>query len=272
MADASQLIESRRLRIGRWVGAALVVAGLHVGGAALAVMHWSEDEDDDAAAGALSVEMAPLPAAMPVKSEDAAVGPDADAAELTPEAAKKVVEEVQKDIPEVDPSPAPEPEVALPKPQPEQKEKPKQEEPQEALPETQKPPVTEAAPLTTRQQRIEAQPAPSSAPALGQSASPARLQASWQRGLIGKLNRFKRYPDAASRRGVKGVTVVRFRVDRSGQVIASEVVKSSGSEVLDQEALELLKRASPLPAPPDAIAEEMLDNILPIYFGMKPNG
>jgi protein TonB len=68
------------------------------------------------------------------------------------------------------------------------------------------------------------------------------------------------------------VTVVRFRVDRSGQVIASEVVKSSGSEVLDQEALELLKRASPLPAPPDAIAEEMLDNILPIYFGMKPNG
>ncbi|HEY7549047.1 MAG TPA: energy transducer TonB [Hyphomicrobiaceae bacterium] len=271
MADVSQLLESRRLRLGRWAGAALVVVGLHVGGGALAVMHWPEDEDDDAAAGALSVELAPLPAAMPVKSEAAAVGPDADAAELTPEATKKVVEEVQKDFPQVDPSPAPKPEVALPKPQPE-KEKPRQEEPQEALPETQKPPVTEAAPLTTRQQRVEAQPAPTSAPALGQSASLARLQASWQRGLIGKLNRFKRYPDAASRRGVKGVTVVRFRVDRSGQVIASQVVKSSGSEVLDEEALALLKRASPLPAPPAAVADEMLDNFLPIYFGMKPNG
>jgi protein TonB len=66
--------------------------------------------------------------------------------------------------------------------------------------------------------------------------------------------------------------VVRFKVDRSGQVIASEVVKSSGSELLDEEALALLKRASPLPAPPGAIAEEMLDNVLPIYFGMKPNG
>jgi protein TonB len=50
------------------------------------------------------------------------------------------------------------------------------------------------------------------------------------------------------------------------------VVKSSGSEVLDEEALALLKRASPLPAPPAAVADEMLDNFLPIYFGMKPNG
>jgi protein TonB len=272
MADVSQFLESRRLRIGRWAGAALLACGLHVGGAALAIMNWPEPEDDDAAAGALSVEMAPLPAAVPVNTEDAAVGPDADAAETAPDAANKVVKELQKDIPQVDSSPAPEPEVALPKPQPEEKEKPKQEEQHEVRPETQKPPGTEAAPLTTRLQRVEAQPSPTSAPALGQSASLARLQASWQRGLIGKLNRFKRYPDAASRRGVKGVTVVRFKVDRSGQVIASEVVKSSGSELLDDEALALLKRASPLPTPPGAIAEEMLDNVLPIYFGMKPNG
>jgi periplasmic protein TonB len=271
MADVSQLLESRRLRIGRWAGAALVVCGLHVGGAALAIINWHEADDDDAAAGALTVEMAPLPAAVPVKSEDAAVGPDENAGKLTPEASKKVVEEVQKDIPAVDPSPAPDPEVALPKPHPDEKEKLKPEEPQEARPETQKPPVAEGAELTTRQQRVEAQPAPSSALALGRSAQLARLQASWQKGLMGKLERFKRYPDAASRRGVKGVTVVRFKVDRSGQVIASEVMKSSGSEVLDEEALALLKRASPLPAPPDAIAEEMLDNILPIYFGTRPD-
>ena len=68
MAEVSQLLESRRLRFGRWAAAALIVCGLHVGGAALAIMHWPADEDDDAAAGALSVEMAPLPAAMPVKS------------------------------------------------------------------------------------------------------------------------------------------------------------------------------------------------------------
>jgi protein TonB len=271
MADIAQLLESRRLRIGRWAGAALVVCGLHVGGAALAMLHWHEADEDDDAAGSLTLELAPMPAATPVNSEDAAVGPDADAAELTPEASKKVVEEVEKDIPQVDPSPAPEPEVALPKPQPEEKEKPKEEEPKEEAAETPKPPVTEAAPLTTRQQHVEAQPAPASAPSLGQSASISRLLASWQRGLVGKLNRFKRYPEAASRRGVKGVTVVRFRVDREGRVVASEIVKSSGSGLLDEEALALLKRASPLPAPPDAVSDELLDNLLPIYFGLKPH-
>jgi protein TonB len=71
---------------------------------------------------------------------------------------------------------------------------------------------------------------------------------------------------------MKGVVVVKYRVDRSAQVVATEVDKSSGSPLLDEEALALPKRASPLPAPPVGLAEEMLDNFLPIYFGMKPNG
>ena len=69
-----QLLESRRSRIGRWGGAAVIVCALHVGGAALALMQWQEDDADDAA-GALTVEMAPLPSAAPVDTPDLAHGP-----------------------------------------------------------------------------------------------------------------------------------------------------------------------------------------------------
>ena len=270
MTNIPPLLESRRLRLGRWAGAATVVCGLHAGGVALALMSWQEEDLDDAG-GALTVEMAPLPAAVPVDSPDVAHGPEQQQAKLTHEAAKPVVEEVEKDIPRVDPSPAPEPEVALPKPQPEEKEKPKeQEEPKEAALQEPTPQQDADIPVTTAPPRVEAQPSPGATISPNQSASVGREQQRWTTGLVDRLQRFKRYPDAAARRGIKGVTTVRFTVDRSGQLVASEVLQSSGSPILDEEALALLKRASPFPLPPDGIPDALLVNDLPIWFGMKP--
>jgi protein TonB len=271
MTDVLRLLESRRLRLGRWAGAAAVICALHIGGVALALMSWHEEEAEDAAAGAVAVDLVPpLPAAVRVASPDLAHGPEQQEAKLAPEAAKEVVEEVEKDILPVDPTPAPEPEVALPKPQPEE-EKPKEEEAKEAVAEPDRPQQDHDA-LATAPPRVDEQPAPSPAPQpRRQPASATRAQESWKRGLIAKLNRNKHYPDAASRRGVKGVTLVRFKIDRTGQVIASEVVQSSGSASLDEEALALLKRISPVPPPPDEVTDEMLDNLLPIWFGLKPD-
>jgi periplasmic protein TonB len=271
MSDTVQLLESGRSRLGRWAAAALVVGALHAGGAALAFMYWQEAEDTDDPAGSLTVQLAPLPAAAPVDSPDVAHGPEQQQAKLTHEAAKPVVEEVAKDIPLLEPSPAPEPEVALRKPQPEEKEKPtEREEPREAAPQEQTPQQDADIPVTTAPPRVDAQPAPGSGPAQGRSASFAREQQRWANELRNRLQRFKRYPDAASRRGIKGVTVVRFTVDRSGQVVASEVLQSSGSPILDEEALALVRRASPFPVPPDAINDAYLENHVPIWFGMKP--
>ena len=166
------LLDARRSRIGRWAGAVLVVCALHIAGAALAVMHWQEEDAADDVAGAFTAELALLPAPAPVDSPDVAHGPLQQEAKLTPEASKGVVEKVEKDIPPVDPSAAPDPEVALPKPQPDQKEQRKEEEPRE--PDKQVPRQDTEAPLTTAPARIEAQPAPSSAPAQRETRPPAR--------------------------------------------------------------------------------------------------
>jgi protein TonB len=266
MIEVAQLLESRRARTGRWAAAAAMVCALHCGGAAVAFLHWHE-EDFDAAVGALTLDMAPLPAAVPVDTPELAHGPERQQAKLTAEAANHVVEEVERDVPPVDSPLGPKPDVPLPNMQRE-KEEPKENGPEEVTPKPGPPQQDHEIPLTTAPQRVEAN---SSARSPGQSASLAREQARWQSSVVSKLNRFKRYPDAASRRGIKGMAIVRFTVDRTGRVVASDLMQNSGSSVLDEEAVALLKRVSPLPAPPESLPDALLQIDVPLWFGMKPN-
>ena len=82
--------------------------------------------------------------------------------------------------------------------------------------------------------------------------------------VFGHLQRFKRYPLAAH--GASGTVVVRFSLNRTGEVIASAVTKSSGSEVLDREALEILRRASPFPPFPEAKPGPQDSYVAPVNF------
>jgi protein TonB len=50
--------------------------------------------------------------------------------------------------------------------------------------------------------------------------------------------------------------------------VRSRIQHSSGSSLLDAEAVELFKRASPLPLPPPAVQGEILEYSLPIRFRM----
>jgi periplasmic protein TonB len=253
------LLESRRSRLGRWAGAALIVCGLHAGAAALAVMHWHAEEADDVA-GAFTVEMAPAP----VDSPDVAHGPLQQEAKLAPEASKEVAEKVEKDIPPVDPSPAPDPEVALPKPRPHMKEQPK-EEPREAVPDKEVPRQDAEAPLTTAPPRVEAEPAPSAAPAEGDKAALAPAKAaSWRTEVMRQINRYKRVPEAARNRRGQWEVLVAFTLDRAGQVVDVKVAKSSQVPILDEEAVALIRRVR-FPPPPD----ETLSWTVPIRFNVR---
>jgi protein TonB len=52
-------------------------------------------------------------------------------------------------------------------------------------------------------------------------------------------------------------------------VLNGRVIKSSGSAVLDTEALSLLTRAAPLPPPPAAVPDSALTFVLPIRFALR---
>ncbi|WFR78591.1 TonB family protein [Janthinobacterium rivuli] len=104
-----------------------------------------------------------------------------------------------------------------------------------------------------------ATPAPS--PVRGPQAAPfdsdtppaSAAPASWQSRVLGHLAHFKRYPGDARQRNKAGAAWVRFQVDRDGKLLASELVTSSGTVLLDREALQVLERAQPLPAPPASV-------------------
>lgn len=72
----------------------------------------------------------------------------------------------------------------------------------------------------------------------------------YQRRLNALIASHSRYPEEARRLGLAGVTALAFRVDRSGRVLESWIQDSSGSELLDNAALEALDRAQPLPPIP----------------------
>jgi periplasmic protein TonB len=263
-------MEPHGARIGRWAAAAVVAFGLHAGGAALALMHWEQDPEADAVAGAISLELAPLAAAAPMDTPDAAPGPLMQEEMLSPPAARPTEPEVDRETPRVDPSPlATNPEVAVPMAKPVEDQKRGKEANQDARPETQIANQS-SAPLTTAPPRVEAAPADSArAPSQGRAASPANVQITWYRALVAHLNRFTRYPNAARVRGVQGEVSVTISVDRTGRVVASHIVHSSGSSALDEEALAVLHRASPLPSPPAQLAGAALNLTIPIQFKIR---
>ncbi len=74
----------------------------------------------------------------------------------------------------------------------------------------------------------------------------------------------QRYPPLG--RGVQGVVSLAFSINRHGNVVSSRIIKSSGSALLDAEALDPIKRAAPLPPPPAEIADSELSFVVPIRF------
>jgi periplasmic protein TonB len=85
--------------------------------------------------------------------------------------------------------------------------------------------------------------------------------------LVARLVKAQRYP--AQARGLQGVVSLAFTIDRHGGVVSSRIVKSSGSAVLDAEALDLIKRAAPLPPPPADIVDSDLSFVVPIRFAAR---
>jgi protein TonB len=110
-------------------------------------------------------------------------------------------------------------------------------------------------------------PAPQQKPASAGQAQPTPAGAAFrfQRLLLAHIERYQRYPKAARRDGLQGTVLVVFAMRRDGSVVQVGVKSSSGRPILDQEALETIRRAQPLPPIP-ADMPEQLTVLLPVAF------
>ena len=158
----------------------------------------------------------------------------------------------------------------------------KEPQPEPPLPQVAEPDVALEIPPEQKKQeeekKEEKEKTPNAAPPLvaasattAPTAAAARkaMLVSWKRRLALHLQRCKRYPHEAQVRRESGVAKVAFVVDRQGHVISSSIVKGSGSRALDQETLDLLQRAQPLPTPPSDISGAQFALSVPILFELK---
>ncbi|OCC25722.1 hypothetical protein MB02_02570 [Croceicoccus estronivorus] len=69
-------------------------------------------------------------------------------------------------------------------------------------------------------------------------------------------------------RGVRGEgsVLLRFRLDRTGALVSSDIARSCGNMNLDRLALRALRTAAPFPAPPQDVSEDRLVFTLPMNF------
>lgn len=260
--------------VGRWTIAGIVVVAVHAGAALAIHTYQPEDEGGDIAAP-IMIDMEPMPApvvAQPVKEEPA----------IEPEPVEPEVAEQEAATPEVEPEPQVEPveEVAEAEPVPEEVE-PLEEQTEELveLPEVEVPlPVVRPAqekpkkpvekkivrkvekPVTAKV--INDKPVEEKRQVASSSASSARLAQTWGKRINSYLARFAR----GARRGSpgKGVVGIRVSISVGGDITSSTIVASSGSAEVDQYALQMIRRASPVPSAPDDYTGSGFTQVVPI--------
>lgn len=276
----------------RWAAVGVCIAAAH-GGLAWAALNWPRPA---IAAGeppaAVMIELAPLPAAPETPPNEIAIGPQMVVSEATtPVESKDKPVEHEEPEPETppetvssvvkEPKPEVKTEIELPRlpeitssvavlapspPPPPQEKKVEERERKPAKPkkvERKKPQdrASPNAPTTAAPQAVNAPRASTNAaPTAGASSSMS--PATWRSALMAHLNRHKRFPAGGSR----GVSQVAFTIDRTGRVLSARLIGSSGDAALDQEAVALTHRASPVPPPPPDVGGGNVTLAVPVRF------
>ncbi|PZP43249.1 MAG: energy transducer TonB [Azospirillum brasilense] len=189
----------------------------------------------------------PPPMTEPVKPEPVQV------AEAPPPDPEPALEPLPEPPP---PAPPPPPRPAPPRPTPPRPAPPRPAPPRPSV--TEAPSAREYAPPAAT-----AAPAAPSRPRMAAAGPPPN----WTGRLSAAINRAKRYPREAEMRGIQGVVIVTFAMRRDGTLISARVSRSSGSELLDEAAVETLQRAS-LPPVPEEFSDDTFSAAVPINFNV----
>ncbi|QKP78830.1 energy transducer TonB [Methyloligella sp. GL2] len=176
------------------------------------------------------------------------------AEEMLPDAAAVEMQELDQDV-----------EVPLPLRRPHREEPPPEEKP---LQKKAASPPKKTAPSSASKAAVRAQ---KSAPRLSAQQSskgnaPSISPARWRSRLMAHLERHKRYPSSSRARREQGVAYVRFRIDSRGNVLSVSLARSSGFSALDREVVAMVRRASPVPAPPPGVQRTIT---APVRFNVR---
>jgi len=234
----------------RWGACFALALCFHAAGAMALLARWNDSSDLLANAPVIMVDLAPVAVAPDVTPNELPPGPQQTEAQPEPELPKPV-EKL-----EIKPEPVKDAELVATPPKP--VEKPKEKKPKE-----------KHASLASAPSRAEQRGEHAAAPAPGAASHNPDALPNWKSALSARLERYKGYTPEAQSRGEARVAWVAFSVDRSGGVHNARIVRSSGSSLLDHEALTLPGRAAPLPPPPPDIVGAQIPIEVPIRYNAR---
>ena len=91
--------------------------------------------------------------------------------------------------------------------------------------------------------------------------------------LMRTLLAHHKYPVESRKHKEEGKVIIKFTIDRQGQVLSSAVKTSSGYPSLDRAALRMLDEAAPLPSVPEALfpGRQRLPLVVPVEYELITN-
>lgn len=93
-----------------------------------------------------------------------------------------------------------------------------------------------------------------------------KAKSNYKGRVVAKLRRAKRYPKEAKRKKLTGTVRVSFTISKNGSVSGIRISRSSGHGILDQAALDMVRRASPMPKFPGDIKQAKMTLHVPVRF------
>lgn len=133
------------------------------------------------------------------------------------------------------------------------------------------PPSVQAPANVPRAPEVQAPPStpgPAAAPRPADTADTGTLD-QYRVALLGAANRYKRYPAIAMEKGWAGRVDVRIVIGANGMTQSIAVRTSSGFEVLDKTAIDMVTKAKPMtPIPPSLRGREFTVDI-PVIFSLQ---
>jgi protein TonB len=100
------------------------------------------------------------------------------------------------------------------------------------------------------------------------SPAPRRDYGWLAESLWDKVERMKRYPAMARMNRWEGKVVLKAVIKEDGSIVDLAIVESSGHAVLDEEALEVVNRASPLTLKHD-LGQPQVTVQIPISYALR---
>ena len=110
--------------------------------------------------------------------------------------------------------------------------------------------------------------APPAATVAGESSDPLTL-GQYRIAIITAAKRYKKYPRLAMDNNWEGQAEIRMVIAADGGIASISVKTRSGFEVLDQQALEMIRKAKPLAPIPAALRGKGFTVDVPVVFSLK---